>query len=47
VAVVRGQYHPESFECLRVLEGFEVAQPAEAESGQLTEVERGQGSGVE
>jgi len=30
-----------------VLEGFKVAQPTEATSGQLTEVEHGQGLGIE
>jgi hypothetical protein len=45
--MVRSEYHREGFECLGVLEGFKVAQPTEAAPGELAEVERGQGLGVE
>jgi hypothetical protein len=47
IAMVRGEDHGEGFECLGVLEGFEVAQPTEAASGQLPEIDRGQVLGVE
>jgi hypothetical protein len=46
-AVARGEYHGKGFECRGVLEGLEVAQPTEAAPGQLTEVERSEGLGVE
>jgi len=47
VAVVRGKGHGEGAECCGVLEGIDLAQPTEAAPGQLAEVERGQGLGVE
>ena len=45
--MVRGKYHRKSFERLGVLEDFDLAQPTEAASGQLPEVERGEVLGVE
>jgi hypothetical protein len=45
--MMRGKYHRKGFECLGVLERFEVTEPTKTASGQLTEVECGQGLGVE
>ena len=47
VAVVFRKHHRESFECRRVLEGFDLAQPTEATSSKLAEVAGGQVLGVE
>jgi hypothetical protein len=44
---VRGEHHRESFERVGVLEGFDLAEPSEAASGELAEVERGEVPGVE